>query len=577
MRFRFGLSPGHCAAAIVLAAGLPANSAAAPVNRILRPLNGAQTRTVRGNVHPLARPQFDRGLVAPGTPMKHVMLLFKPSAAQQSDLDQLLADQQNPASPRFHQWLTPEQFGDRFGLSASDNSRIVAWLQSEGLTVNQTARGRNWLAFSGSAAQVSRALRTSIHRYEVNGETHIANATDPSLPEALADVVAGFAGLNDFHLKPATTKFTPIPAAPDYTRGTSHYLVPEDFATIYDLAPLYQTGFDGSGQSIAVVGASDILLSDIRSFRARYHFPANDPQLIPYGDDPGFNDAQVEGNLDLEWAGAIAPNATIYYVYGPDPIEAFIAAVDLDAAPVISISYGNCEIEFPALFFRTVAQQGNAEGITTIAASGDSGAAGCDTQGFDPFASKGRAATFPANLPEVTGVGGTQFNDATGNYWAPTNTVNFGSALSYIPESAWNETAPGFGLGASGGGASVLLNKPEWQAGPGVPDDNARDIPDVAMAAAVHDAYFITYRGAQGAVGGTSAGAPSLAGIVALLNQYEVQKGFQSKPGLGNINPQLYRLARSAPSAFHDVISGNNIVPCAQGTPDCLDYSYGYS
>src|SRR5262249_44015983 len=161
--------------------------------------------------------------------------------------------------------------------------------------------------------------------------------------------------------------------------------------------------------------------------------PANDPKLVPYGDDPGFNGNQVEANLDLEWAGAVAPRATIYYVYGPDPLIAWLAAIDVNAAPAISISFGNCEVEFPSLFFRTVAQQGNAQGITSLTASGDAGAAGCDRQDAEVFATRGLAATFPGNLPEVTGVGGTQFNDASGNYWAATNTAAFGSALSYIP------------------------------------------------------------------------------------------------------------------------------------------------
>ncbi len=503
------------------------------------------------------------------------MLLIKPSAAQQADLDQLLAAQQNPSSANYHQWLTPQDFADRFGLSTSDHSKVVAWLQAGGLTVQESGRGRNWVAFKGGAGQVGKALQTSIHRYIVNGETHIANAMEPAVPDALADVVAGFIGLDDFHLKPFVTK--PIPVDPSYTHGTSHYLAPQDYATIYDLNPLYSANIDGTGQSIAIVGASDITLSDISSFRTRFGLPANTPKLVLYGADPGFTSAQIEGNLDLEWSGAIAPKATIYYVYGADPLIATIYAVNLNAAPVISISYGNCEIEFPTLYYRTISQQGNAQGITTLAASGDSGAAGCDSQGLDPFATRGKAATFPSNLPEVTGVGGTSLNDATSNYWNTTNTLTLGSALSYIPEVTWNETAPDFGLGASGGGVSVLVSKPDWQTGPGVPADGARDIPDVAMSAAVHDAYLIIYQGTLVAVGGTSAASPSLAGIISMLNQYQVSTGYQAKPGLGNINPQLYRLAQSMPSAFHDISSGNNIVPCAQGTPDCQNQSYGYT
>ena len=559
------------ALALILLLGLAGVSAAAVPDRVTRPVDVNHTRTLSGQVHRLAQAQFDRGAVDPAMPLEYMLVLFQPSAAQQTDLDGLLVDQQNPSSPHFHQWLTPEEFGNRFGLSSGDHSKVVAWLTSQGLSVKDTGRGRNWVAFSGTAAQVSQALHTPIHHFEVNGETHYANTADPSVPEALADVIGGFLGLNDFHLQ-SFARLVP----PDYTSGSSHFLVPEDFATIYDVAPIYKGGIDGTGQSIAVVGESDVLLSDIRAFRTRYNLPANDPKMILYGgSDPGINGAQVEGNLDLEWAGAIAPQATIYYVFGGDAITAIAVAVSLNVAPIVSISYGGCEIGYRLNYWRTVAQQANAQGITILSASGDSGAAGCDPQGYMPFAAGGRMVDFPAVLPEITAVGGTQFVEGTGTYWSTTNSVNLGSALSYIPEAAWNESS-NRSLGSTGGGASVLYSKPLWQNGPGVPSDGARDIPDIALSAATHDAYAITYNGASVFVGGTSCSAPSMAGIVALLNHYQVGKGIQKQPGLGNINPQLYRLAQSAPSAFHDVTSGNNIVSCAQGSPDCSTGSFGY-
>ncbi len=448
---------------------------------------------------------------------------------------------------------------------------MVAWLTSQGLPVDRLGRGRNWIAFSGTAAQVSRALHTSIQRFQVDGETHFANISEPEVPEALAGVVDGFLGLNDFRLKSLA-----IPVPPNFNKGGSHYLAPEDFATIYNIGPLYQAGFDGAGQSIAVVGRSDFSLSDIRAFRARFNLPPNDPRLVPYGTrDPGFTDDEVETILDLEWAGAIAPQATIHYVYGPSVETAILAAVSLNVAPVLSISYGNCEIDFSRSFYRAVGQQANAQGITILAASGDAGAAGCDRQLSEPLATRGQAPDWPAALPEVTGVGGTQFVEGTGNYWSATNSPNSGSALSYIPEAAWNES-DATGLISGGGGASKFYPRPAWQTGPGVPDDNSRHVPDIALSSALHDAYAVNFQGGFAAVGGTSAAAPAMAGIVALLNQYQVGKGFQEQPGLGNINPQLYRLAQSAPAAFHDVTTGDNIVPCAQGSPDCLSGTFGY-
>jgi len=503
--------------------------------------------------------------------MNYMVVFLKSAVDQQRELDQLLVDQQNPSSPQFRKWLTPEAFGNRFGVSASDESKVVTWLNSSGFKIEHRSRANNWVAFSGSAGQVSAALHTAVHRFQVNGETHFANVSEPAVPSALADVVGGFLGLNDFHLKSFA-----IPVTPDLNSGTSHFLAPADFATIYNLAPLYQAGIDGTGQNIAIVGDSDIQITDIRSFRSRYGLPANDPKLVPYTTvDPGLNGDAIEADLDLEWSGAVAPNATISYVFGPSVFAALVYAIEQNVAPVVSVSFGGCEVDASPVFYRAVAQQGNAQGISILASSGDSGAAGCDRQGIFPQAEQGRRVAFPASLPEVTAVGGTQFAEGSGNYWAATNSPTFGSALSYIPEMAWNESS-GSGLGASGGGASTVYPRPAWQAGPGVPMDNARHVPDISLSAAIHDGYFINYQGTNGAVGGTSASSPSMAGIIALLNQYQVANGFQNQAGLGNINPQLYRLAQSAPSVFHDTTVGDNIVPCAQGTADCLTGSFGY-
>jgi uncharacterized protein (TIGR03437 family) len=501
-----------------------------------------------------------------------IMLLVKPAASQQAELDQLLADQQNPSSPRFRQWLTPEEFGNRFGLSAADHSKIVAWLVSEGFTVKESARARNWISFGGTAGQVAKSLRAPIHRLRVDGQMHFANLAEASVPEALADVVAGFLGLDDFQPKSMAHA-----AEPQYNSGSSHYLAPEDYGTIYNIAPLYQAGIDGTGQSIAIIGQSNILLSDIRAFRTRYNLPANDPKVILYGGtDPGFSSgAQLEANLDIEWAGAVAPKASIIYIYGANAFTAMITAIGQNLAPIISSSWGTCELNASPSAFRAYAQQANAQGITIVSSSGDAGAAGCDTQGSEYFAARGRALLFPAVMPEVTAVGGTQFVEGNGKYWASSNSANLGSALSYIPEAAWNETGSS-GLLSTGGGASLLYSRPAWQNGPTVPAGSARLIPDVSLSAAGHDAYLVTYLGSTYAVSGTSASAPSFAGILALLNHYQVTNGFQKQPGLGNINPQLYRLAQAAPGAFHDITAGDNIVPCALGSPDCLTGSYGY-
>ena len=544
---------------------------AAPPSRITRPLDATRTAVVPGHVHRLAQRQFDRGPVDPAKKLNYIVLLVKPSAAQQTDLESLLLDQQNPSSASFRNWLTPEQFGGRFGLNTSDQSKIVAWMTSAGFSIDHRARSANWIAFSGTATQVTRALNTPIHLFEVNGEMHFANTSIPSVPEALSDVVAGFLGLDDFHLHSNAKQIKP-----DYTSGSFHYLAPADLATIYDIAPLYAAGITGTGQSIALVGDSDVLVGDIAKFRSNYGLPVNNPKMVLYGStDPGFNSDEFEGNIDLEWSGATAPMATIYYVYGPSAITAVVAAVELNVAQVISSSYGGCEVDFDPSSYRAIAQQGNAQGITILSITGDAGAAGCDRQGNEPFATRGIGVQFPAVLPEVTAVGGTQFAEGSGAYWG-TNSATLGSALSYIPEAAWNESST-TGLAATGGGSSTIYLKPSWQSGLGVPSDNARDVPDIALSSAGHDGYLVYYLGATTSAYGTSCAAPSLAGVIALLNQYQVTNKFQKTPGLGNINPQLYRLAQIMPTAYHDVVNGNNIVPCAQGSPNCSTGSYGYS
>ena len=553
---------------------LPPAALRAQENRITGPIDRNRTVLLKGNVHPRAQAQYDRGPVEPSFELAYVTLLLQPSPSQQTALEQLLAQQQNPSSPSYHQWLTPEQYAARFGLSPGDIAIVVAWLQSEGLKVNDVARGRHWIAVTGTAGLIDSAFHTAIHRYNVEGETHFATASEPSVPAALAGVVSGFQGLDDFYPKPMH-RLAPA-GDPAYNSSSgAHYLAPDDFATIYNLNPLYNTGVDGTGQKIAIIGDTDVDLADIQNFRRHFNLPANDPQVVLYGPDPAIDSGNLsEADLDLEWSGAVARNATIVYVYARSVNTASQYAIDQNLAPVISFSFGGCELSnSPA--FRSIAQQASAQGITWLAASGDNGAAGCDAPFSSLQASKGLAVSFPASIPEITAVGGTMFSEGSGNYWAATNGPNLGSALSYIPETAWNETGAG-GLAASGGGASALFSKPPWQTGPGVPNDNARDVPDVALSAADHDGYLAVSGGMNWIFSGTSAASPSFAGIVALLNQYLVSAGAQAQPGLGNINPALYRLAQSTTNVFHDITTGGNIVPCRLNSPNCQNGSMGY-
>ncbi len=544
---------------LALAVALPAQ------DRLKTRIDSSRRIALKGSRNPRAQAQYDRGAVDASMKVSYATLHFKPSPS----IDLFLSELQSPGSEDFQRWLTPEQFGDRFGLSKDDAAQAAAWLKSEGLAVHDVARGRNWITFSGSAQQVGRAFRTELHHYQVDGKKHFAPVVEPSVPAALEPLVSGIDGLDDFEPESMLRKG---PEQPAYNIGSTHYLAPDDLATIYNITPLYQAGIDGSGQKIAVIGRTAFDLSDIRTFRQRFGLPPNDPQFLLFGPDPGKTADEGEAVLDVEWSGAVARNATIVYVYSTNVRTSAQYAVDQNVAPVMTYSYGTCELTTNASQ-RGVAQQANAQGITWMVSSGDAGAATCDFNSPTQQASKGLTASFPASLPEVTAVGGTEFNEGTGNYWNATNSPTLASARSYIPEKPWNSAVLGFGLFAGGGGPSGLYAKPYWQQGVGVPDDKARDVPDISLTASGdHDGYYVILGGRGFIFGGTSASAPAFAGIVALLNQYR-----KSTNGLGNINPVLYRMAQSNPGAFHDVTEGDIKVPCTQGSPGCVDGLLGYA
>ena len=567
---------------LLLALGTSAQ--AAQPDRIAATIDNSQTVVLKGSVHPKAKAQFDQGPVDPSMKLAYITLQISPSPSQQAALDRLLIEQQDPGSPNYHNWLTPEQFADRFGMSRADTAKITNWLRSQGFTIVQVARARNWVAFSGTASQVQTALHTQIHYFVVDGERHYANATAISLPKALAGVVTSVRGLNDFLWKSTVARRIATQSGVSsswnafYSTGGGNFLAPDDIATIYDIKPLYAAGIDGSNINLVVVGQTDIVLTDITQFRSGFNLPAIKLQqtLATGCVDPGTTGDLIEADLDLEWSGAVARNANIIFVkcdiaHGGVFTSAQYA-IDNNLAPVISMSYGGCEPlngQTVATETRTIIQQANSSGITFMASAGDEGAAACDSG--NPPATKGLEVNIPASVPETTALGGSEFNEGSGTYWG-SNGPNFGSALSYIPEEGWNDTALGGGFASTGGGKSIYFSKPAWQSG----SDGVRDVPDVTIAASAdHDGYLLCTSGscATGIVndniiaGGTSASAPVFAGLVTLLNQYLVKNGLITHPGLSNINPTLYQLVKSNPSAFHDITTGNNIVPCTPGTP----------
>jgi subtilase family serine protease len=568
-------------------------------------VNEAQLVTLTGNTHPLAKAALDQGAAPAALPMNRMLLVLKRSAQQEAALQQLLTNQQTPGSAEYHKWLTPQQFGERFGVSDQDLQTITQWLQSKGFSVDRVATGRTVIEFSGTASQVQNAFHTPIHQFVVKGVPHWANSQNPQLPMALAAAVGGVASLNDFFSKPQVriaperlqVTAQPGSISPAFTSGSSHALAPSDYDTIYNITPLLKAGINGSGVVIAVVGRSNINVQDVVTFRSLFGLPANSPNIIVNGPNPGDlgGGEEIEAVLDTSWAGATAPNATVDLVVsqstnssdGVTLSEEYI--IDNNLANVMTESFGSCEADYTASGASAVsslAQQAAAEGITYLVAAGDAGSADCDDENTQTTAKGPLSVNVLASSPYTVAVGGTQFNDANGTYWGGSNNSTYGSALSYIPEDVWNQNCTGSICGtgsivAGGGGKSVFFSKPSWQSGvPGIPNDGARDLPDVSLTAATHDPYLLCVAGSctpnsNGQielyeVGGTSAAAPSFAGIIALVNQKTGSRQGQADAILyplaaaetfANCNGSNTATLPGSTCVFNDVTVGTNAVP----------------
>jgi len=406
--------------------------------------------------------------------------------------------------------------------------------------------------------------------------------------------------MHDFFKQPQIGKIEKVPAT--FIKGPvpyvtfsdgRHGLSPGDYAKIYNIGPVYASGITGIGVTIAVVGRSDFNLGDYFDFRNVFGVNTSIPNVINNGDSPGplLPGEELEANLDVIWSGAIAPGATIDFVEsastntedGVDLSELYI--VDHNLADVMTESFGTCELNASSAhvtFALTVAEQAAAEGITYTVSTGDSGAEGCDIPSF-PTATHPVSVSLVSGTPFNVAVGGTMFNEGTKSFWGPANGPN-PTALSYIPENVWNEscaagTCPAGAppLAAGGGGVSTIFDKPPWQSGvTGIPADGKRDQPDVSLTAAFHDPYLLCFLGSCQQqtvlfVSGTSASAPSFAGIMALIDQ-------KTGSRQGQANYVLYRLAAADIAGgrkcngsgstfpantcnFNDVTVGNNAVP----------------
>ncbi len=636
------------------ALALPAAAQNQPSPLVTQPIDENSLVTLRGSVHPIARAAIDNGAVSDSFPAGRMLLLLNRPADRQAALDQFLQSVSEPGSANYHKWLTPSQFGTQFGPSDSDLQAATSWLSSNGLSVAKISKSRQLIEFSGTAGALRSAFHTEIHQYSVNGETRYANATALKIPAALAPLIKGISPLDSMRARPAlqtlgqatyspTTHRTTVDWTLPNGSSTFYALAPEDFATQYDLTPLYKAGVTGAGQTIGVINESNIDLNLVQSYQKLFGLSSATPQLVIDGSDPGtLADVSIESYLDVEEAGAVAPGATIdLYVASTagiftgdtnntnlvDPLYmAALRAVDDNQAGVLSVSFTSCEgflLQAGNALWSELWQQAAAQGQTVLVSSGDSGSAGCDNANDQWITDYGLAVNGLASTPWDVAVGGTDFyysDYATGGasaagLWNQANDSDNGSLKAPLPEQVWdtvyglNATGPyvqntSKSIPAGGGGASGCINsvedntgagdpfacngvsgtgsgalygyaKPSWQAGTGVPSDGVRDIPDISLFAASgqnFSAYPICANAGDCVpdssgnlqitlVGGTSASAQAMAGIMALIDQ---KYGRQ-----GQADFTLYALAHQVPSAFHDVTLGSNNMTCEQSSPGC--------
>ncbi len=643
----------------VLASALFASTAlsaqnAVPAARVVNPIDEGQLVTLKGTVHPLANARNDRGFAPDSLQLNRMHLVLKRSASQEATLKQLVSEMQTPGNPNYHKWLTPGQFGAQFGPSDQDIATVTTWLTGHGFNVTKVNPGKQTIEVSGNVAQLRSAFHTQIHKYAVNGESHFANSTDPQIPAALAPVVSGFVSLNNFRIKsyakplgkasynPQTDK-----AAPQWTIGggtvaTDNFAIaPGDFAVQYDLNPLYAQGLNGNGQTIAIINESNINIDLVNQFRSLFGLTANPPQVIIDGDDPGVdgvnnsdgpNFASVEAYLDVEWAGAVAPNANVDLVIAADTyfqsglILAAERAVYSNVAPVISMSFGSCESSLGSAnqFLSSLWEQAAAQGITVLISSGDAGSAGCDNDNAESYAISGQAVNGFASTPYNVAVGGTDFyysdyasgGASAATYWniTPTNTTPAVSLKSPVPEQPWNDSQFGFNLvsvyaqsgnsntsiAGGGGGASNAAvcstntynptsgactgtlsgyPKPSWQVATGVPSDGVRDLPDVSLFAAngYNNSYYAICA-TDGDCQPVSSGTVQIYGVGGTSASTPAFAGImalvnQRYGPQGQAATVLYPLYAQYPASFRDVTVGNNSVPCEilpSATPNCI-------
>jgi hypothetical protein len=602
--------------------GYTATAHAQATPRITGPVENSALVSLPGEVHPWARTQFDRG-AAPANLSGRMLLVLKRSPQQQAALQTLLAAQQDPHSPNYHKWLTPEEFGKRFGVADSDLQTVAGYLSAQGMNVGRVYGNHMAIEVSATAAQIKSTFQTEIHTYSVGGKTFYANNSNPKIPSALHNVVSGFAALNNFRAHggsgagiQATYDAATHIVKPLYTptpTSTTYGVSPADLAANYNIPAATAQGLGGKNVNIGIVGDSDINVTYVNNYRTIFGLGANPPIVVVDGNDPGVNADAYIAYKQLELVSAVAPNANIYYYtsattdYDTGIDFALSRAIADNRVQVLVIGFQACEtaIGIGGMDLVNIAtEEAAAQGMTIIAASGNTGSAGCEVPGTAGKATSGFAVNGYASSPYVTAVGGTDFYYGTGapasHYWSTGNSSYKSIQNTPIPEQVWNDSyAPG-GTGttnsvagtsvelASGGGPSTAgldgVSTPEpipsYQVGKinGI-SSTSRVVPDVSFFAGSgandtegynNTAYLFCMQPSDCQTsgtaqftysGGTEASSAVFAGAVALaVNKLNGSTAY----GLGNINPSLYSLIGSK-IISHDVTRGTNELSCTAG------------
>ncbi len=466
-----------CAAVMGMSAlcAPPAPAQAAAITpRITGPIDESSLITLRGNVPPRARAEFDKGEAEAATEFNFMRLVLSRSPEQEAALENFMAQQLDKSSPNYHHWLTPEQFGRLYGPADSDIAAIVAWLQSHGLKVESVSTGRTDIAFSGTVSQVEEAFHTSIHSFDDHNEQFFSNTADPSIPAALAPVVSGVAQLNTIRPKAYAVpvragqldlkshRLVPVDeyasaARPELTTGSAGsyflYVVPADAATIYDTPNSFNanlasgaTSYTGTGVTIGVGGDALIQAATVTDYRTKFIGDTASPAINNIAPLAVAGNDTDEGYLDVEISGGVAPGASLVFYTSGSLQNAISKAVNDNAVDIFSLSFGECELSLGNsgnTLLNTYWQQASMQGIAVVIATGDSGSANCDNNNTETAATSGLQVSGYASTPYNIAVGGTDYNSLVTGFTTYVNTTNGtlqGSAKGYIPEVVWNQS-----------------------------------------------------------------------------------------------------------------------------------------